>query len=470
MRMLCNVVRTRTVREGSVGLLILLGIVTFAGLLLWLRGVSLGRRSYKVVVEFANVGGMQEGAVVRYRGFQVGKISDIQPKPNGVEVNIEITPADLIIPRDVLVEANQSGLISEVGIDITPQKTLPSSSVVAKPLDQNCDQSLIVCDGSRLQGRIGISTEELFRATSRFANVYGDPRLYNNFSTAAENAAVAAAAVTRLTRDLSSLTKATQQQLGSVSATASSVQRAANQITVSTNKTVTQLGATVDQIRLTTAQADRLLADLDSLVTTNQTAISTTLNNLSQTSGQLRVVLDGLAPTLNRVTQGELIQNLETLSANAAQASANLRDASNTLNSPTNLLVLQQTLDSARVTFQNAQKITSDLDELTGDPNFRDNVRQLVNGLSGLVSSTQQLEQQIYTAQTLDSVTAAVKSSEAGVPTGSNDTTPVIPTLNSAALSALGESYEPPDSSVKTPSKLMKLLTPDALNREQKQP
>jgi len=48
--------------------------------------------------------------------------------------------------------------------------------------------------------------------------------------------------------------------------------------------------------------------------------------------------------------------------------SANLRDISNALNSPTNLLVLQQTLDSARVTFQNAQKITSDLDELTGDP------------------------------------------------------------------------------------------------------
>jgi len=63
------------------------------------------------------------------------------------------------------------------------------------------------------------------------------------------------------------------------------------------------------------------------------------------------------------------------VSANAAQASANLRDISNALTGPTNLLVLQQTLDSARVTFQNAQKITSDLDELTGDPAFRENIR-----------------------------------------------------------------------------------------------
>jgi len=62
--------------------------------------------------------------------------------------------------------------------------------------------------------------------------------------------------------------------------------------------------------------------------------------------------------------------------------------------------VLQQTLDSARVTFQNAQKITSDLDELTGDPAFRENIRQLINGLSGLVSSTQQLQQQVEVAET----------------------------------------------------------------------
>jgi len=75
---------------------------------------------------------------------------------------MEITPADVIIPRDVLVEANQSGLISEVSIDITPQKPLPSGVVVAKPLEEDCDRTLIICNGSRLQGQIGISVQELF--------------------------------------------------------------------------------------------------------------------------------------------------------------------------------------------------------------------------------------------------------------------------------------------------------------------
>jgi phospholipid/cholesterol/gamma-HCH transport system substrate-binding protein len=56
------------------------------------------------------------------------------------------------------------------------------------------------------------------------------------------------------------------------------------------------------------------------------------------------------------------------------------------------------------------EKITSDLDELTGDPQLRQNLRLLINGLSGLVSSTQQLEQQTqlaYTLSTLAEVTAA---------------------------------------------------------------
>jgi len=103
-----------------------------------------------------------------------------------------------------------------------------------------------------------------------------------------------------------------------------------------------------------------------------------------------------------------LLENLETLSANAAEASTNLRDVTKTLNDPNNLLVLQQTLDSARVTFENTQKITSDLDELTGNPQFRQNLEQLVNGLSGLVSSTEQVEQQVKFAATLDSVKASI--------------------------------------------------------------
>ncbi len=48
-------------------------------------------------------------------------------------------------------------------------------------------------------------------------------------------------------------------------------------------------------------------------------------------------------------------------------------------------------LDSARATFANTRKITADLDELTGDPKFRANIRNIVNGLSGLLSNAPEL-------------------------------------------------------------------------------
>ena len=112
-----------------------------------------------------------------------------------------------------------------------------------------------------------------------------------------------------------------------------------------------------------------------------------------------------------------MLENLETLSANAAEASQQLNDITKTLNDPNNILVLQQTLDSARVTFENTQKITSDLEDLTGDTQFRQNLKELVNGLSGLVSSTEQIEQQVKFAATLDSVKANLAHPQIKTPT-----------------------------------------------------
>jgi phospholipid/cholesterol/gamma-HCH transport system substrate-binding protein len=400
----------RTFREGSVGLLLLLGLGVFGILFLWLNRFTATSSSYKAIVEFANAGGMQKGVAVRYRGVKVGNISQVRPRANAIDVEIEIAQTDLIIPRNVVIEANQSGLISESIIDMTPKTTLPTGVAIAKPLDKNCDSSLIICNGSRLKGQVGISVDELIRSSTQLTNVYNNPKLYKNINGVLEATTVAASSFTDLSQDLKGLTKSLRQQLNTFSATANSVQRATNQLNISTTKTVNQFGATA-------IQANQLLNNLDNLLVTNRSSLVTALNNITETSNQLRVTVSSLSPAVNRFTQGQLLNNLEALSNNAAQASANLRDASKTLNDPKNLVVLQQTLDSARVTFENTQKITSDLDELTGDPTFRQNLRQLVNGLSTLVSSTQQMQQQVQVATTLDSVKTAVSKPNNIIPT-----------------------------------------------------
>lgn len=371
--------RSRTIREGSVGLLILLGLGLFGALVLWIRDIRFGERSYRVVVEFADTAGIQQGAPVRYRGVPVGRIVALRPGPNAVDVEIEITQSDLVIPRDVLVEANQSGLISETSVDITPLTLVSTAQIDTKPLDPDCNNALIICDGARLQGEIGVSTDRLIRASVRFAEVFSDPVFFGQLQTLTQNTSEAAAGVTVLTRELSGLSQSIEQQLGA--------------LTTSASASANSVGQAANQISLTAAQAS-------SLLDSNRAGLVSTLDNLSVTSGQLRLVVDRIAP-LDEGEQGQFIRNLEILSANAAEASANLRDLSAAASDPTNLLVLQQTLDSARATFQNAQKITADLDDLTGDPAFRENLRNLVNGLSGLVSTTQQLQQQTQLAHTL---------------------------------------------------------------------
>jgi phospholipid/cholesterol/gamma-HCH transport system substrate-binding protein len=87
--------QSRTLREGSVGLLVLLGFGLFGILAIWLRGIDFGKTSYKIIAEFAEVNGMQVGETVRYRGLKVGTIENIQPGANGIDVTIEIASSEL---------------------------------------------------------------------------------------------------------------------------------------------------------------------------------------------------------------------------------------------------------------------------------------------------------------------------------------------------------------------------------------
>lgn len=356
--------------------MILAGLGLFGALVLWLKGLNPANRSFTVIAEFESINGVQVGSPVRYRGVNVGRISSISPGANGVEVKLEITPADLVIPRDSDLSVNQTGLLGETVLDISPRKEIATASVPGRPLDRDCDRDLILCENSRIRGALGISTDELIRATIRFADVYSSPQFTGNINSLTKNSSVAAAEIAQLSREVTGLVKSARQEVRTFSSTARSISNTANQATL----TITQI---------------------NDLIATNRSTLVTTLDNLSATSGDIRTSVARLSPILNQVESSKLISNLETLSANAAQTSANLRDASVALNNPANLTLLQQTLDSARATFENTQKITSDLDELTGDPQLRDNLKRLINGLSGLVSSTQQLQQQAQVAQIL---------------------------------------------------------------------
>ncbi|NET09444.1 MAG: MCE family protein, partial [Symploca sp. SIO2B6] len=378
--------RSRTIREGSVGLLILLGIMTFGGLILWLRGLNLGNSAYTIQVDFSDIAGMQPGAPVRYRGVSIGRVLRIQPGSNYARVTVEVNSTKLVIPRNVIVEANQVGLIGETSIDIVPQSDLSPSALEMNPRSSDCDEGVILCEGFVLEGTVGVSYDTLIRTTAKLAERFDNPELVQEIKTLVTNTSDAAAGVAMLTNEVTELTSSLQGDIGTLT---SSIQEDLGVLSTAATATANSVTAAATELELTSAELTGLLAN-------NRATLSSTLANIDAISNDVQRMATVLTPVIE---SGELVGNLETLSTNAAAASANLRAISGAFSSSDALVQLQQTLDSAHETFENARKITADLDELTGDPEFRQNVRLLVDGLSDLVSTTEQLEQQTEIAQ-----------------------------------------------------------------------
>lgn len=369
--------RSRAIREGSVGLLILLAVGLFGGLVLWLRGLAPGGRSYRAIVLFDNTLGMQQGAVVRYRGVPVGRVLTIQPAANEVEVTIEITQTDLRIPKEAQVVANQSGLIGETTIDITPLRSLTEQDLAFDPTATDCNSVVIICHGDRLPGLVGASYESLIRSAEGLANTFADPELIADLKVTLKNATVLTENATLLTTELIGLSQQLRTDLGP--------------LMVSANRATDNIGNAAAQFEITGTE-------VNSLILNNRSTLVSTLGQLNRSSAQLETIMATLTPA---VQDSQFLANLDILSADAAAAIADLRAITGTVNSPENLLLLQQTLESARSVFQSAQKVLADVDELTGDPIIRRNIRDLINGLSNLVSLTHQLEQDSQLAQAL---------------------------------------------------------------------
>ena len=386
--------RARTIREGSVGLLILAGVALFGGLVMWLRGMTFGQRSYRFSADFESANGILEGSTVSYRGVQVGYILSISPDSNTVLVEIEIHQPRLRIPADSVVKTSQSGLIGETTISIEPPSdaNLMEDSVPG-PTTRECDSAVILCNGDRINGEVGVNYEDLLESSQKISEALSktldDPQTLENIRKVLANTRAISGNVVDLTGEVTLMAKDLRNEIQPLSASA-------RQTLESVSGAASQLEATT--IR-TSEQLDTTLAEVNSILTTNQDDLAITLENISASTGQLRMAMDTLAPVIQ---EGTLVENIELLANNSALASQDLRDISSNLNTGENLVLLQQTIESARDVFQSAQKIMADVDTLTGDPTLRSTVRDLLNGLSALISFTGDLEDQTDVAGRLN--------------------------------------------------------------------
>jgi phospholipid/cholesterol/gamma-HCH transport system substrate-binding protein len=353
--------QSRTIREGSLGLLIIAGVAVLGGGVLWLRGFR-GDSGFSFAIAFTDASGLSVGSPVRFRGVQIGKVQNLQAESTNVKVNVAIDNPKLVIPRDSLVETNQSGFLNSTTIDIFPKANLASDPNF-DPLSQNCDNNKIVCRGITIEGKTGVNFTQVVRETSETMRKLNDSELLNSLNKTLKSTDEAAQSFKVLANSANKLINSFQGPVAQFSDTATAISQAANNFSQTANK-------------------------VDGLILENKEKLAKTLEGISATANEAKALLASTRPLLD---DGKFIKDLQKLSDNAAETAANLRQLSTEVNNPNTIATMRETLDSARATFANTQKITADLDELTGDPKFRSNVRNLVNGLSGLLSSTPSL-------------------------------------------------------------------------------
>ncbi|AFY73874.1 ABC-type transport system involved in resistance to organic solvents, periplasmic component [Synechococcus sp. PCC 7502] len=350
--------QAKTLREGSLGILILVGIGVFGAIVLWLKGFRLGETGFTFAIKFPDASGLDVGSAVRFRGVQVGKVQSLNVQNDGAVVTVAISNPNLIIPRQSIIETTQSGFLSSTVIDILPQSDLMANSS-NNPLSEKCNNQIVVCSGKSIDGAVGVSFTRLLRQTSAALRQVNDSKLIETLSSTLKSTTEAAKSIKKLSDRVTTVASGVDKQLDRFGETAGQISNAA----VSVGKTANTA---------------------ENFLTSNRENLASTLQSISNTSKEAQALLASAKPLL---ANGEFIENLKKLSESAAETANNLRIASKEINNPETIASLRATLDAARITFANAQKISSDLDELTGDPKFRSNIRTLINGLTGLVSS-----------------------------------------------------------------------------------
>lgn len=121
----------------KVGILTLTALIILIFSILWIKGraLSAGERLF---VDFKDVNGMRPGSGVQLMGFRIGQVEEITPMLSNlndpyVRVKFVITEPDIKLPNASTISIQQSGIIGEQFLEITP----PRLRTIYLPVNKN---------------------------------------------------------------------------------------------------------------------------------------------------------------------------------------------------------------------------------------------------------------------------------------------------------------------------------------------
>lgn len=109
----------------KVGILTLTALVILLFTVLWVKGRAFSSAE-RIEVQFKDVNGMRPGSGVQMMGLRVGQVEEIIPVVSGessyVKMKFVITEPGITIPKASMLSIQQSGLIGEQFLEITPPR------------------------------------------------------------------------------------------------------------------------------------------------------------------------------------------------------------------------------------------------------------------------------------------------------------------------------------------------------------
>ncbi len=121
----------------KVGILTIISLTILLFTILWIKGRSFSSAE-RIEVQFKDVNGMRPGSGVQMMGMRVGQVEEITPVVNKdssyVKMKFVITQPGIEIPKASTLSIQQSGLIGEQFLEITPPKV---RSVYIPVIDKN---------------------------------------------------------------------------------------------------------------------------------------------------------------------------------------------------------------------------------------------------------------------------------------------------------------------------------------------
>ncbi len=131
----------------KVGLLALFAIVILIFTVMWVKGRTLST-SERLTVDFRDINGMRTGSGVQMMGVRIGQVEELIPIMDGVNsrvsVKFVITEPNITIPKASTISIQQSGIIGEQFLEITP----PKEKVMYIPVEPN---SLVLHSNDKVQ-------------------------------------------------------------------------------------------------------------------------------------------------------------------------------------------------------------------------------------------------------------------------------------------------------------------------------